>query len=309
MNPQAAESTESSNEVLSKVREVANVLNEYQQTASNNDVKLHNLSEKSADLLTQINNANAKIEKQEKVIKNLEASLNKIPSQRSSNDESVYKKCPIAYHKILDSCLRIRDKTGFRNVDENLTRELVKHKLSHTRLSDFAKSKTVTRDVLEGDNTAGGFLVFPELVLDPTVARDLETTNMRDICGSITLSTNQIKLPIDDQLTESGGQRNEVEQTPVTQTPDLGQLTISVHSQKTWQRITQDMIDDAALDIVGWLQRKIFQSMTLLENAKFLNGTGSQEARGILDYPAWGGAPVIENNDLRYQRGACRTHN
>jgi HK97 family phage major capsid protein len=55
---------------------------------------------------------------------------------------------------------------------------------------------------------------------------------------------------------------------------------------------------------VSWVTNKTIQITNLYENSAFLQGNGSKKARGILNYPAWGGEAVAFGNDSNYERNA-----
>jgi hypothetical protein len=50
-------------------------------------------------------------------------------------------------------------------------------------------------------------------------------------------------------------------------------------------RATQQMLDDASLDVEAWLSDKLADRFSRLENAAFVIGDGSAQPRGFLSYP------------------------
>jgi HK97 family phage major capsid protein len=90
---------------------------------------------------------------------------------------------------------------------------------------------------------------------------------------------------IDDDEAASGWV-GEVEARPVTDTPQIGLLTIPIHEMYAKPEATQNMIDDAGFDIEGWLQAKVSDHFNRTENTSFVTGNGSKKPKGILAYTA-----------------------
>jgi HK97 family phage major capsid protein len=51
-------------------------------------------------------------------------------------------------------------------------------------------------------------------------------------------------------------------------------------------RATQKLVDDAAIDMEDWLAGKVADKFARAENSAFVNGTGVDQPRGFLSYPA-----------------------
>jgi HK97 family phage major capsid protein len=136
----------------------------------------------------------------------------------------------------------------------------------------------------EGSNADGGIWVLPERSTT-VVDREFETSPMRSLASIQTTTTSSFEMVIDDDEADSGWV-GEVEARPVTDTPQIGLLTIPIHEMYAKPQATQNMIDDAGFDIEGWLQGKVSDDFTLISNTSFVTGNGSKKPKGILAYTA-----------------------
>ncbi len=145
----------------------------------------------------------------------------------------------------------------------------------------------------------GGFLV-QNLIMPILKTRVFETSNVRAIANVVTISTNALQMPIDDDEAESGGYVGERQLRPNTGTPKIREAMIPVQEQFANPVITQTLLDDAAFDVSNWLAGKITDIFIRTENVKFVNGTGAgaKEPRGYMTYPAWAAPGVFEVNAI-----------
>ena len=63
-------------------------------------------------------------------------------------------------------------------------------------------------------------------------------------------------------------------------------------------KATADMLEDAYLDIAGWLQSKGADKIGRTENTAFFTGNGVNKPRGLLSYAAWAAAGVYERDKI-----------
>lgn len=283
-----------------KLDELATVLNEYQTTSSTNKDKVHNLANKSAELIESVGSLKEKIKKQEKVIKDLEILIN-----QPHNDSKINKcsKKPLEYLKILKK--HLKSKTMLNNIDRALIDEVSNYTFSIFEkslgvLSD-SERQYIKKDYLEGINSQGGYFVLPQYVSDK-VSRFFETSPMDDLCRKIPCDSDIQRWYIDDNLSAAGGWVGETEERTVTDTARIGELDITMHEIYAEPRITIRLVEDANFDIVSWLQQKSTQTISLIRTAAFINGDGSKKPRGILNYGKWGNQAVVFGNDANYER-------
>jgi HK97 family phage major capsid protein len=136
----------------------------------------------------------------------------------------------------------------------------------------------------EGSNADGGFWVLPDRSSE-IVTREFETSPMRSVATVQTTTSNAFEMIIDDDEAASGWV-GEVEARPVTDTPQIGLLTIPIHEMYAKPEATQNMIDDAGFNLEGWLQEKGSDHFTRTANTSFVTGNGSKKPKGILAYTA-----------------------
>lgn len=130
----------------------------------------------------------------------------------------------------------------------------------------------------------GGYLVTPEMS-SQIIKKVFETSPMRQEATIETIGTDS--LEINDDLDEADadwvverGSRNE------TDTPNIGQRKIYVHEIYAQPKATQQLLEDASMDIESWLSGKVSDKMMRKENTAFVSGNGVGKPRGFLDYPA-----------------------
>lgn len=131
-----------------------------------------------------------------------------------------------------------------------------------------------------GSAPDGGFFVEPARSQD-VITRLRETSDMRAIASVITISTNSIKFPVDR---DDAGYEWVGEQSTrnVTNTPQIGELEIPVHEVSAMPKATQNLLDDAAVDVESWLNQKVADRFARAENTAFVTGTGVAKPAGFL---------------------------
>lgn len=70
-----------------------------------------------------------------------------------------------------------------------------------------------------------------------------------------------------------------------TSTPTLGMNRVPVHEIYARPKTTQKMLDDAAFNVEGWLDRKVNTEFQVYEGSAFINGDGNGKPFGFLSYP------------------------
>lgn len=135
-----------------------------------------------------------------------------------------------------------------------------------------------------GSDPDGGYLV-PAAVSARILARVWETSPLRQLATTETIGTDKLQIPIDDDETAAGW-TGENEDRPETGTPKIGIQTIPVWEIYAKPRATQQMLEDASVNIEGWLANKTSEKFARIEASAFVVGNGIKKPRGILTYPA-----------------------
>lgn len=143
-----------------------------------------------------------------------------------------------------------------------------------------------------GSAPDGGFWIEPARA-SWMIERLRETSNMRKIARVETISTSSFKYPIDrDDL--DGGWVGEQTTRSATGTPSVGEGEIPVHELYARPKVTQNMLDDAAFDVEGWLNQKVLDRFGRYENTAFVSGNGVKQPMGFLT-----GTPVTTADATR----------
>jgi len=135
----------------------------------------------------------------------------------------------------------------------------------------------------------GGYLVRNEVSAEIT-KKIFESSPVRQFADVVTISTNALEEPADfDEVSSSWvGERSS---RATTDTPELQNLRIPTHELYAKPKATQQILEDAAVDIEAWLQSKVVDKFARDEAAAFIGGDGVVKPKGILSYAAgdaWG---------------------
>lgn len=136
-----------------------------------------------------------------------------------------------------------------------------------------------------GSDSNGGFLA-PTTMLSRVQRRLFETSEVRAVAEVLNISTNDLEIPLDVDDATSGGWVAEKAARTETATPQVGKQKIETHEQFANPRITQTLLDDAAVDIIAWLSNKISDKLIRFENSGFVTGNGAGKPKGFMAYAA-----------------------
>ncbi len=140
-----------------------------------------------------------------------------------------------------------------------------------------------TKTMSVGIETDGGYVV-PPAISNRIVTRVLETSNIRQYASVVTISTDALEGMRDTDEASSGGWVDENDTRSVTNTPTFGKWRIPVFEQFAQPKVTQQLLDDAAVNIESWLATKVADKLTRTENTAFVTGTGVGQPQGFCSY-------------------------
>jgi HK97 family phage major capsid protein len=133
-----------------------------------------------------------------------------------------------------------------------------------------------------GSDPDGGYVVHPDMS-GRMIRKVFETTPMRAYASVQVIGTDALEGLFD--LNEaSAGWVNETGSRSETNTPEIGSWRIPVHEVYAAPRATQKLLDDASVDMEGWLADKVADKFARMENAAFVTGTGTGQPRGFATY-------------------------
>lgn len=156
------------------------------------------------------------------------------------------------------------------------------------------------RKALQAGVDSEGAYLLPEETTGRIVKKVYELSPIRQIASVMTISTNSLE-GINDLDEASAGWTSEIGTRSDTATPTVGKYAIEAFEMYAMPKVTQKLLDDAAIDVESWLAEKVASKMARLETAAFVTGNGVGQPRGFTDYTtaatadatrAWG---VIES--------------
>jgi HK97 family phage major capsid protein len=140
-----------------------------------------------------------------------------------------------------------------------------------------------TKTLSVGSDPDGGYLVTPDT--SGRIAKKVfETSPIRQIAAVQVISTDALEGMED--IGEAGcGYAGEHSQGSDTTTPGLGKWRIPVHIIDTEPKATQQLLDDAAVDVEAWLSGKVGNKFGRFENGEFVNGAANRILGFVGGYP------------------------
>jgi HK97 family phage major capsid protein len=125
-----------------------------------------------------------------------------------------------------------------------------------------------------GSDPDGGYLVTPDVT--GRIARKIyETSPIRRLASVQPISTDALEGMED--LGEAGaGYAGEHSQSGDQTTPQLGKWRIPVFLIDTEPKATQQLLDDAVVDVEAWLGGKVANKFSRFENSEFVNGAANK---------------------------------
>ncbi|RWF02992.1 phage major capsid protein [Mesorhizobium sp.] len=138
--------------------------------------------------------------------------------------------------------------------------------------------------MMVGSDPDGGYLV-PTQTSSRIITKVYETSPIDELAYHETITTDALLIAIDTD--EAGaGWVGETEARPETSTPQVGEQRIPVHEIYAKPKATQQLLEDAGIDIEAWLERKVSEKFARMRALAFISGNGIKKPRGILTYPA-----------------------
>lgn len=152
--------------------------------------------------------------------------------------------------------------------------------------SDAAMPAAVQAAMQTGSDPDGGYLV-PVTYSNRVITRVFETSNLRALATVETIGGKELEIPRDEGEFGYGGWVGETTAPSETDTAKLGVSKIFAHEMFAEPRVTQNMLEDAGMDIEAWVANKVGDKLGRVEATAFFSGTGVNQPRGLLTYGAW----------------------
>lgn len=139
--------------------------------------------------------------------------------------------------------------------------------------------KLLSRDI----DPQGGYWI-DETLSSQIVMKVFETSPMRDVCTVETITSDALEIPEDINEVGAGWTTERAPRSETT-TANIGMRRIPVQELYAEPKATQQLLDDAGIDVESWLATKIADKIGRIENLAFISGSGAGQPKGILTYP------------------------
>lgn len=133
-----------------------------------------------------------------------------------------------------------------------------------------------------GSDPDGGYLL-PNSTQGMMVTKLYEQSIMRQIADVQTISTEKIEGLVDDDEADAGWV-SELGARSDSGTPQVRRWEIATHEMYAMPKVSQKLIDDAAVNVEAWLAGKVADKFGRIEGTAFWSGTGVGQPRGLASY-------------------------
>lgn len=170
--------------------------------------------------------------------------------------------------------------------------------LLESKQKGYAFSNTIMKSIMVGSFEDGGVFHRPDYA-PFRINRVFETTPMNQLSRNQNIGGDILRITVDDDEIGTPSKKREINPVKTeTQTQKYAQKSIPLHRKSVKVRISINAIEDLAFDSIGETMRKADEKMTRQENFDAVLGTGSDEARGFLTYPAWTNPDIYQREAL-----------
>lgn len=264
---------------MSEIKETVDALNKaFHEFKQSNDERLKQVEARgTADplLAAKVDNANADISKLSNAIKDLGKAHDELElsMQRAApaNDSEAKALAEFKQHT------RGRAHDGV-NVEQY--RAYKNAFSSYLRRGD-AVPADIRAAMSVGSDPDGGFYVTPD-TSGAIVKKIFETSPIRQIASVQPISTDALE-GFADTDEQAGGWVSETGARSDSTTPQGKKYRIPVFEMYSQPSATQQLLDDASVNIEAWLADKVSDKLARLENTAFVSGNGVTQPRGFLD--------------------------
>ncbi len=143
-----------------------------------------------------------------------------------------------------------------------------------------------------GSDPDGGYLI-PTQTSQRIIQKAYESSPMRQLAFIETISGKELEV-VRDEGEAGAGWVGETQDRSETGTPQIGLSKIVAHEMYASPKATQNMLEDAGINIEEWLARKVGEKFGRVEASAFLTGDGVGKPRGLLTYAAGATSGKIE---------------
>lgn len=138
----------------------------------------------------------------------------------------------------------------------------------------------VTNALKEGTDPDGGYLV-PDEFEKQLVQKLHEANILRSISNVIQTNSGEHKIPV--VATEGTASWMEEEAAYTESNTQFSQVSLGAHKLGTLIKVSEELLNDSAFDLMGYLSEEFARRLGDAEEKAFLTGTGSGQPTGILN--------------------------
>lgn len=270
-------------ELKKVIEDLGRTFEEFKKT---NETELKELKKGSADFVTS-----DKLDKLNKSLDELQAKKDEIEKKLAERIDVIEKKANRPQLSSEDAGKIAEEVKQFNiaresfemkgdGVDEKALGEYKSGFRSYLRKGEKSLGADEFKTMAVGGDPDGGYLVTPD-TSGRIVTKLYETSPIRQIADVQTISTDAME-GIEDLGEAGAGYADERSTSGNTTTPQVGKWRIPVFMIDTEPKATQQLLDDAAVDVEAWLAGKVADKFARFENNEFVNG--ASKIRGICSY-------------------------
>lgn len=135
-------------------------------------------------------------------------------------------------------------------------------------------------NLVVSDDTAGGYITAPDTFMTEIVKNLVEFSPIRQFATVTTISTSGVKLP--RQTTRPAAYWVEEVEDRTETNLAYGQLSIPMHEAATFVDVSQQLLEDAAVNVEAEVGSELAIAFAKLEADAHLTGDGVKKPKGIL---------------------------
>ena len=148
-------------------------------------------------------------------------------------------------------------------------------------LEDFMRGRGDVKSLNTGE--VPGSYLLPEVVQERIEKKLGAESSFKNLARHMMISSGSVDVIVDKDLPGVGWIAEAADRAE-TETGSLSKIKIELHELYAKPKITQKILDDAAINVEDWIVDKVSEKMRVIEDQSFLVGDGRGKPRGFLTY-------------------------
>jgi HK97 family phage major capsid protein len=260
-----------SEELKTAVETFGNDFAEFRKTVDAKFEQIEKSGEASADILTKQQEIATDLAKQTEEMENVKKALTRLPKVETDT-----KGTPQVVKDYKDAV-----NAALRGEEGSEAKAVAAAGAFRTALKEDPKLFDDYKTIYVGSDPDGGFGVGVEDggMIEPFIT---EFSNMRQVATVRTGMKPELKFTVNKKGGSNVVKASELQAYVKGTTPNLGTQIIPAHIHYALPTISEQMLEDADFDVLGWLNSEVGESFASYDDNQFFNGDGAGEAKGIL---------------------------